>query len=141
MASATSRYFISEKVPPLESQRAHRVGEQIHKEISALLVKGLKDPRIGFVTITAVEMTPDLHLARVFFSVMGDAAAQRQSEKGLKNSVPFLRRELGKRLRMRYVPDILFCHDSSLEYGNRIDALLKEIETEESDDRGDSEAD
>jgi len=128
-------------VPPLESQRAHRVGEQIHKEISALLVKGLKDPRIGFVTITAVEMTPDLHLARVFFSVMGDAAAQRQSEKGLKNSVPFLRRELGKRLRMRYVPDILFCHDSSLEYGNRIDALLKEIQTEESDDSGDSEAD
>jgi len=125
----------------LESQRAHRVGEQIHKEISALLVKGLKDPRIGFVTITAVEMTPDLHLARVFFTVMGDEAAQRQSEKGLKNSVPFLRRELGKRLRMRYVPDILFCHDSSLEYGNRIDALLKEIETEESDDRGDSEAD
>jgi len=125
----------------LESQRAHRVGEQIHKEISALLVKGLKDPRIGFVTITAVEMTPDLHLARVFFTVMGDEAAQRQTEKGLKNSVPFLRRELGRRLRMRYIPDILFCHDSSLEYGNRIDALLKEIQTEESDDRGDSEAD
>lgn len=121
----------------MESQRSHRVGEQIHKEISALLVKGLKDPRIGFVTITAVEVTPDMHLARVYFTVMGDDAARRDTEKGLKSSVPFLRRELGRRLRMRYVPDILFSYDSSLEYGNRIDTILKEIQTDA--DRGDSE--
>jgi len=122
----------------LEFQRSHRVGEQIQKEISALLIKGLKDPRIGFVTITAVEVTPDLHLARVFFSVMGSESDIKNTEKGLKSSVPYLRRELGKRLRMRYVPDLLFQFDHSLAYGNRIDTLLRQINTEQTDDQDDS---
>jgi ribosome-binding factor A len=117
----------------LSGQRAHRVGEQIHKEISALLLKGLKDPRIGFVTITGVEVTPDLHLARVFFTVMGDDAARQDSEKGLKSSVSYLRRELGRRLHMRYVPDILFQYDSSLDYGNRIESLIQEIHADDQD--------
>ncbi|HEY7746860.1 MAG TPA: ribosome-binding factor A [Desulfuromonadales bacterium] len=125
----------------MEFKRSHRVGEQIHKEISALLIKGLKDPRIGFVTITAVEVTPDMHLARVYFTVMGDEKVRRDTEKGLQSSVPFLRRALGRRLGMRYVPDILFSFDSSLEYGNRIETLLKEIHTEDDDGRGDPEAD
>lgn len=119
----------------MEFQRSHRVGDQIQKEISALLVKGLKDPRIGFVTITAVEVTSDLHLARIFFTVMGDEKARRESESGLKSSVPFIRRELGKRLRMRYTPDLLFQYDTSVDYGTRIDTLLQEIQT---DDHGDS---
>jgi ribosome-binding factor A len=122
----------------LEFKRSHRVGEQIHKEISALLIKGLKDPRIGFVTITAVEVTSDLHLARIFFTVIGDEKVRRDTEKGLQSSVPFLRRELGRRLALRHTPDILFSYDSSLEYGNRIETLLKEIHTEEDDGRGDS---
>lgn len=123
----------------MPSQRAHRVGEQIHKEISALLVRGLKDPRIGFVTITAVVVTPDLHLARVYFTAMGEEKARTESAQGLKSSVPFLRRELGKRLRMRYVPDLLFCYDESLEYGNRIESIIREIQHEGADDPGDSE--
>ncbi len=107
-----------------------------------MLVKGLKDPRIGFVTITGVEMTPDLHLARVFFSVMGDEKAQQETEEGLKSSVSFIRRELGKRLRMRYTPDLIFSYDHSLEYGNRIDTLLEEIqETGKRDDRTDTDED
>ena len=122
----------------MESQRARRVGEQIQKEVSALLVKGLKDPRIGFVTITGVEVTPDLHLARVYFTVMGDAAARAESEKGLKSSESFIRRELGRRLRTRYVPDIIFQYDSSQEYGNRIESLIQEIHADE-DDHGDRE--
>lgn len=121
----------------MESQRASRVGEQIHKEISALLVRGLKDPRIGFVTITAVDVTSDLHLARIYFTVMGDEGVRRETEKGLHSSVPFLRRELGRRLRMRYSPDLVFQYDTSLEYGNRIEALIKEIH--ESPDSADSE--
>lgn len=123
----------------LEFQRAHRVGEQIQKEISALLVKGIKDPRVGFVTITAVEVTPDLHLARVYFTVMGDEAARKNSEMGLKHTVPFLRRELGRHLRMRYVPDLLFVFDSSLEYGNRIETLLRDLHPGSDDDHGNSE--
>jgi len=123
----------------LESQRAHRVGETIHKEVSALLVKGLKDPRIGFVTITGVEVTPDLHLARVYFTVIGDDESRKNTEKGLKHAVPFLRRELGKRLRMRYVPDLLFLYDTSIEYGTKIESLLKEISPKTADDSSDSE--
>lgn len=123
----------------MEFQRSHRVGEAIHKEISALIVKGLKDPRIGFVTITAVEVTPDLHLARVYFTTLGEEKSRLETEKGLKSSVPYLRRELGRRLRMRYVPDLLFQYDASLEYGNRIDSLLRDIHTEPSDDSGNTE--
>jgi len=125
----------------LESQRAHKVGEQIHKEISALLVRGLKDPRVGFVTITAVDVTPDLHLARVYFTVIGDDKARRETEAGLKSAVPYLRREIGKQLRMRYTPDLLFQYDTSIEYGQRIETIFKEIHAGEDDDRGDSQGD
>lgn len=103
-----------------------------------MLVKGLKDPRIGFVTVTAVEMTPDLHLAKVFFTVMGDEQARRDSAAGLKSSAPFLRREIGKHLHMRYVPDLLFVYDASIDYGNRIESLIKQIHR---DDSGDTEND
>lgn len=122
----------------MESPRAQRVGESIHKEISALLVKGLKDPRIGFVTITAVKMTPDLHLARVYFTVMGDEKARKASAAGLNSSAPFLRREIGKLLRMRYAPDLLFEYDKSIDYGNRIEALMRQIHTGSDDDQGDT---
>ena len=122
----------------METQRSQRVGEQIHKEISALLVKGLKDPRIGFVTITAVEINADLSLARVYFSVMGSDAELKNTEKGLKSSVPFLRRELGKRMRLRHVPELVFEYDRSLDYGNRIENLLRQLQTERGDDPEDS---
>ena len=122
------------------TQRATRVGEQIHKEISELLIKGLKDPRIGFVTITGVEVTSDLHLARVYFTVMGDEKAVRETEKGLTSSVPYIRRELGQRLRLRHVPDIVFKYDASLEYGNRIEAIIQDLHNEKKDDdRSDTE--
>ncbi len=123
----------------MENQRSHRVGEMIQQEISRLLVKGLKDPRIGFVTITAVEMTPDLHLARVYFTVMGDEAARRENRKGLTSAIPFFRREIGKCLRMRYVPDLIFEYDTSLEYGNRIETLLRDLQTGDDNAQGDPE--
>jgi ribosome-binding factor A len=122
----------------LESQRSHRVGDQIHKEISALLIKGLKDPRIGFVTITAVEVNPDMSLAKVYFSVMGSEAEVKDTEKGLKSSAPYLRRELAKRMRLRHVPELSFELDRSLAYGNHIETLLRQIQTEHTDDQDDS---
>lgn len=118
----------------MSGSRAQRVGELIHKEVSSLLIKGLKDPRIGFVTITGVEVTPDLHLARIYFTVVGDEDVRTRTTKGLESSVPFLRRELGRTLRMRYVPDLLFCYDTSLEYGNRIETLLRDIHDRDGDD-------
>ncbi|MCK4537074.1 MAG: 30S ribosome-binding factor RbfA [Desulfuromonadales bacterium] len=116
------------------SQRAHRVGELIHKEISALLVNGLKDPRVGFITITGVEVTPDLHLARVYYSVIGDEQSRRDTEAGLKSSLSFIRKHLSSRLQMKYTPDLLFEYDESVEYGSRIEGLLREIKQDSADD-------
>ncbi|NJC87633.1 MAG: ribosome-binding factor A [Desulfuromonas sp.] len=118
----------------MSTQRAQRVGESIQQEISALLLRGLKDPRIGFVTITGVEVTPDLHLARVFYTVIGDDAARKASTAGLKSSIPYIRQQLGKQLRMKYTPDLIFQYDTSIEYGGRIESLLRDIHSTESDD-------
>jgi len=98
-----------------------------------LLLRGLNDPRIGFVTITGVEVTPDLHLARVYYTVIGDEAARRNCAAGLKSATPFIRQQLGRQLQMRYTPDLLFHYDSSIDYGNRIDSLLRDIKRDEDD--------
>ena len=108
-------------------KRSEKVAEAIHEEISSLLVKGVKDPRVSFVTVTGVKVTDDLHLATVYFTVIGDESAKKAAGAGLNSARGFLRREVGKTLRMRYVPDIVFRYDESLDYGNRIDELLREI--------------
>ncbi len=116
-------------------KRSEKVAEAIHEMVSALLVKGLKDPRIGFVTITGVKVTDDLHLATVYFTVIGSDAEKKATEQGLNSARGFIRKEMGKTLRMRYVPDILFRYDASVEYGARIETILKEITTaDEGDD-------
>lgn len=115
-------------------KRCEKVAEAIHEVISGLLVKGVKDPRVGFVTITGVKVTDDLHLATIYFSVIGSDADRKGTEAGLNSARGYLRRELGKTLTMRYIPDLLFRYDDSVEYGSRIENLLKQIhETEEAD--------
>jgi len=114
----------------MQHKRSDKVAETIHELVSALLARGLNDPRIGFVTVTAVEVTDDLHLARIFFTVIGDDQAKKSTEAGLNSAKGFIRREIGKQLSMRYIPDILFKYDHSQEYGSKIDSLLKEIETD-----------
>lgn len=118
----------------MQAQRSRRVGEQIQQEISALLLRGLKDPRVGFVTITEVRVTTDLSQARVFFTVMGEEDKRKQTAQGLASAAPFLRRELGKRLRLRHVPELIFEFDTALEYGNRIESLLRELKQKEEND-------
>lgn len=108
-------------------KRSDKIAETIHELISSLLSRGLNDPRIGFVTITGVEVTDDLHLARIFFTVIGDEQAKKNTEAGLNSAKGHIRRELGRELSLRYLPDLLFVYDHSQEYGNRIDSLLKEI--------------
>jgi ribosome-binding factor A len=115
-------------------KRSEKVAEAIHEIISALLIKGVKDPRIGFTTITGVKLSDDLHLATVYFSVVGDETDKKSAEKGLTSARGFLRKELGKQLRMRYVPDLIFRYDASLDYGRHIDELLDEIISSEYDD-------
>ena len=121
-------------------KRSEKVAEAIHELVSALLLKGVKDPRIGFTTITGVKVSDDLHLATIYFSVIGNEAEKQSTEIGLNSARGFIRRELGKSLRMRYVPDVLFRYDESVDYGQRIDTLLNEIQvTEPVHDKEDSE--
>ncbi|HEX8961307.1 MAG TPA: ribosome-binding factor A [Geobacteraceae bacterium] len=115
-------------------KRSEKVAEAIHEMVSELLIKGLKDPRIGFVTITGVKVTDDLHLATIYFTVIGSDAEKKGTEEGLNSARGYIRKELGKNLRMRYVPDIVFRYDESVEYGSRIESLLKEIATKEDGD-------
>lgn len=123
------------------NQRAHKVAEAIQKEISSLIIKGLKDPRVGFVTITAVDITSDLSLAKVYFTVIGDEKVRRDSAAGLKSAIPYLRREIGKQLRLRIVPELVFHYDTSIDYGQRIETLLKGLQEKEEDGRGNTQGD
>jgi len=109
-------------------KRAEKVAEAIHEMVSLLLIKGLKDPRIGFVTITGVEVTDDLRQARIYFSVVGSEAEKKGTEQGLSSALGFIRKELGKQLRMRFVPEIVFKYDESIAYGSRIETILKELD-------------
>ncbi|HJV66846.1 MAG TPA: ribosome-binding factor A [Geomonas sp.] len=108
-------------------KRSDKVGEEIHKIISELLIKGLKDPRIGFVTITGVKMTPDVRMATVYFTVHGGDEERKNSAAGLNSARGFIRKEIGQALKMRFTPEVQFKYDTSLEYGQHIESILKEI--------------
>lgn len=118
----------------MASQRAQRVAESIHHEISNLLIKGLKDPRIGFVTITSVDVTPDLRQAKVYFTLMGSQEGRQQTQAGLDSSASYIRQQLGKVLRLRYIPEIHFVYDASVDYGQHIERLLSEVKSDLQED-------
>ena len=108
-------------------KRSEKVAEAVHEFISELLIKGLKDPRVGFTTITGVKITDDLRLATVYFTVVGSEHEKKSTSNGLNSAKSFIRKEMGRNLRLRYVPDIVFKYDDSLDYGNRIESILNEI--------------
>ncbi|MER2089912.1 30S ribosome-binding factor RbfA [Sporosarcina sp. JAI121] len=112
------------------SMRANRVAEQMKKELGEIIGQKVKDPRIGFVTITDVEVTGDLQQATVFISVLGNDSEKEDTLKGLNKAKGFIRTEIGKRIRLRITPEIMFEFDSSVAYGNRIESLLKQVKTE-----------
>jgi ribosome-binding factor A len=115
-------------------KRADRVADLIKAEISDIFLKQIRDPGIGTVTITDVEVSDDLRLAKVFFVEMGKDQIDDHTREGLQRAKGFLRRELGKRLRLRYTPEIHFIFDSSFAYGNRIEKLIAEIHKQEESD-------
>ena len=115
-------------------KRADRVGDLIKTELSGILLKDVRDPRIKHVTITHVKMSDDLRLARIFFVPLGQETSSDEIMEGLKRASNFLRRELAKKLQLRYVPEITFMYDKSFEYGDRIDRLLAEIQIQERKD-------
>jgi ribosome-binding factor A len=107
--------------------RVGRVGEQIKKELSQIFQFELKDPRIGFLTVTGVEVTGDLSQAKVYLSVMGTDEQKQDTLKALASANGFIRSEIGKRIRLRKVPEILFKLDTSMDYGSKIESLLHQI--------------
>lgn len=107
--------------------RSERVGEQMKKELSQLIQTEVKDPRIGFVTVTSVRVTNDLSQAKVYLSVMGSEEQKEQTFTVLEKASKFLRSEIGKRIRLRHTPELIFKLDSSIEYGSYIEKLLGEI--------------
>ncbi|TFG91775.1 MAG: 30S ribosome-binding factor RbfA [Syntrophobacterales bacterium] len=112
-------------------KRASKVADLIKAEISDILLKQINDPRVQGITVTGVKVTDDLRQARVFFVQMGQRSCSDETMDGLHRAAGFLRRELGKRLRLRYVPEIVFTFDESFEYGDRINRLLAEIEKDD----------
>lgn len=111
--------------------RANRVGEEIKREVTQLLRDEMKDPRIGFVTVTSVEVSPDIRYARIYVSVMGSAEDTRQTMMALNKARGFVRTELGRKIRLRYTPEIEFRFDESIKHGARIMELLGEVKEAE----------
>jgi ribosome-binding factor A len=115
-------------------KRADRVADLIQREISDILLRQVRDPRIRAVTITGVKVTDDLRTAKIYFVELAQDTIHAQTLDGLEKATGFMRRELGKRLQLRCVPDLIFREDASFAYGSRIERLLTEIKQEGTDD-------
>jgi len=114
----------------VSTNRPDRVGEAIRVELSQLLAKDVHDPGVGFITLTKVSVSPDLQLARVYYTSMGDEKARRETEKALGRALPFLRRQIAQRVRLRRVPELEFFFDKSVAHQDRIEQVLQELKAE-----------
>ena len=112
------------------SSRPSRIADQLRAELSELIAREVHDPGIGFLTITHVKVTPDLQLARVYYTTLGDEKARRESGRALHRAAPFLRRQIGTRLRLRRVPQLEFFFDEAIARGDRIEQILHDLEAE-----------
>ena len=119
-------------------RRAQRLTEEIREQVARMLTSDLKDPRLGFVTVTRVEMTHDLGLARVHVGVLGSEAEREKTMKALGQASGFVRRELGKRLRIRHTPEVEFRYDKGLDATDRVAQLLDEERRRASTPSGDA---
>jgi ribosome-binding factor A len=112
--------------------RPDRVGDQIRQELSELLSRGeVHDPGIGFITLTRVKVSPDLQLARVYYTTLGDEAARRQTASALERATGFFRRRVGERLQLRRVPELKFQFDESIGHQDRVEQILRELHDED----------
>jgi len=107
--------------------RQDRVAEAIKKEVSIIIHDELKDPRLGFVTITSVELSQDLRYAKILFSVLGEEEDYRKTQKALDSALGFIRRLIAARVNLRFAPEIIFREDRSTEYSVKIQKVLDEI--------------
>lgn len=115
--------------------RGDKINEEIRKEISDIIQNHIKDPRLtAMVSVTKVDVTKDLRYAKVFVSIFGNEEAKSSSFNVLKNSSGFIRHELGRRINLRYTPEIIVEIDASIEYGMHIDALIQHLKENENHD-------
>jgi len=119
----------------MEGKRSDKVADLIQKEISQMLVRSIKDPRIGFVTITKVTVSEDCRFAKIYFSVPGPIEERERSMEGLNSARGYVRKELGRRIRLRYTPEIVFQFDPSIEYAIHMEELIHSIHQEKEPDR------
>ncbi len=117
-----------------EFKRQDRLKDQIKREVAGILTYTIKSPRLGFVTITDVELSRDLEIAKIFYSAMGSSIEKAESARTLERTRGVIQAELGKRLRIRKVPILSFHIDKSLDYGDKIDALFDEIKKDNEPD-------
>lgn len=117
--------------------RPEKVAEQIHKEVTQLLMYNIKDPRVAPVIITGVKVSRDISEARIYFTVTDAKLEKKPAELGLKSAAPYIRHELSQLMRLRFIPVIKFQYDESVSYGQKIDSLLRQVR----DDLNDSSAD
>ena len=119
-----------------QGSRPDRVADQIRGELALLLTREVHDPGLGFVTLTRVHVTPDLQQARVYFTALGDDKARQNSTRALGRAAPFLRRQLGARLRLKRTPELTFIYDDSIAGQDRIEQILHDLHTSHDDDSG-----
>jgi len=113
-----------------QGSRPERVGEEIRHELAQLIARQVHDPGIGFLTITKVRMTSDLQSARVYYTTIGDEKARKETGRALGRATPFLRRHIGKRLRLKHVPELDFFYDESIERQDRIERIMLDLQAE-----------
>jgi ribosome-binding factor A len=124
-----------------QGHRPDRVGEQIREELSDILTRGqVHDPGIGFITLTRVHVTPDLQIARVFYTSLGDPTARKETARALERATSFFRRQIGGRLRLRRVPELEFRFDESIEHQDRIEQILRDLHQEDAQRASESES-
>ena len=114
----------------VSSNRPERIAEAIRDELSRLIARDVRDPAVGFITLTSVKVAPDLQLARVYYTSMGDEKALRETAKALGRAMPFLRRQIAQRLRLRRVPELQFFYDESVAQHDRIEQILQDLKAE-----------
>jgi len=113
-----------------QGARPDRVGEQIRQELSQILSQQVHDPGMGFLTLTRVKVTPDLQLARVLYTVFGDEKQRKETQRALERALPYLRRQIASRIRLRRVPDLQFFYDESVAHQDRIEKILLDLQHE-----------
>lgn len=127
----------------MSTRRTLRVADLLLREVASILQKEVKDPRIGIVTLTNADVSPDLRVAKVYYTVLGDEAARAACQEGLTRASGYIRREIAKRLTLRTTPELRFYYDEALDRGLRINALIDAVSphppkpSEENDDDDD----